>query len=59
MTLEEKLDVMGINNLEGSNGDTFLKGNHLPKADNLLVLLVQGLQSNDLKTLNVSFLINL
>lgn len=55
MTLEEKLDVMGINNLEGTNGDSFLKGSHLPKADNLLVLLVQGLQSNDLKTLNVSF----
>lgn len=53
MTLEEKLDVMGIsNNLESTNGDVYTKGG-LPKADNLLVLLVQGLQSNDSKTLNV------
>lgn len=54
MTLEEKLDLLGINNNEGTNGgDMFVKGGHLPKTDNLLVLLVQGLQSNDSKTLNV------
>lgn len=52
MTLEEKLDLMGINNTnEGTNG----KSGSLPKTDNLLVLLVQGLQSNDSKTLNVCY----
>jgi hypothetical protein len=48
---------MGINtNAAGAeNGEVFLKNGSLPKTDNLLVLLVQGLQSNDAKILNVMF----
>lgn len=62
MSLEDRLNVMGIDSsnsnldnvqLNGANGDTFLKNGQLPKTDNLLVLLVQGLQSNDAKMLNV------
>lgn len=62
MTLEERLNVMGID----SNNDTGLVNDELynsngssqvPKTDNLLVLLVQGLQSNDAKMLNVLILI--
>jgi hypothetical protein len=56
MSLEERLNVMGI---ESSNGGTETdelyskQGQQIPKTDNLLVLLVQGLQSNDAKMLNV------
>lgn len=52
MTIEERLNVMGIESEQ--NGET-LDGEigHIPKTDNLLVLLVQGLQSNDAKMLNV------
>lgn len=54
MTLEERLNVMGIDSK--SNGDIndneYLNQGQIPKADNLLVLLVQGLQSNDAKMLN-------
>ena len=64
MSLEERLNVMGIDssnsnidsmqlNGNATNGDAFLKNGQLPKTDNLLVLLVQGLQSNDAKMLNV------
>lgn len=64
MSLEERLNVMGIDssnsnidsmqlNGNAANGDAFLKNGQLPKTDNLLVLLVQGLQSNDAKMLNV------
>jgi hypothetical protein len=63
MSLEERLNVMGIessNQTNGSgsgelNGDIYAKsgGGQIPKTDNLLVLLVQGLQSNDAKMLNV------
>ena len=66
MSLEERLNVMGIDSTNsnvdsvqtngGLNGDTFLKNGQMPKTDNLLVLLVQGLQSNDAKMLNVSLL---
>jgi hypothetical protein len=53
MTLEERLNVMGIDS--NSNGDTIehLNQGQIPNTDNLLVLLVQGLQSNDAKMLNV------
>ena len=53
MTLEERLNVMGINANENANGEVYLKNGQVPKTDNLLVLLVQGLQSNDAKMLNV------
>ena len=47
MSLEERLNAIGIN-------ETKQQSNQLiPKTDNLLVLLVQGLQSNDSKLLNV------
>jgi hypothetical protein len=56
MTLEERLNVMGIDSAN-SNGETvesnYLNQGQIPKTDNLLVLLVQGLQSNDAKMLNV------
>ena len=56
MTLEERLNVMGI---DATNGDCaegeYLNQGQIPKTDNLLVLLVQGLQSNDAKMLNVSY----
>ncbi len=54
MTLEERLNVMGIES--NTNGDVveYLAEGQIPKTDNLLVLLVQGLQSNDAKMLNVS-----
>ena len=45
MSLEERLNAMGI------DGDS--KQAQIPRADNLLMLLVQGLQSNDAKMLNV------
>ncbi len=55
MTLEERLNVLGIESTNGdsANGDL----GQIPKTDNLLVLLVQGLQSNDAKMLNVSFFV--
>ncbi len=53
MTLEERLNVMGIGSSENANGEVYLKNGQVPKTDNLLVLLVQGLQSNDAKMLNV------
>ena len=64
MSLEERLNVLGIDSNSSMNGDAvdgdgaaaFGKqagGGQLPKTDNLLVLLVQGLQSNDSKMLNV------
>ena len=62
MSLEERLNVMGIDSsnsnmdgtqVNGSGGDVFLKNGQMPKTDNLLVLLMQGLQSNDAKMLNV------
>ena len=59
MSLEERLNVMGIDsNMEvnGGGGEAFLKNGQMPKTDNLLVLLVQGLQSNDAKMLNVRIL---
>ena len=52
---------MGI---ESSNGGTETdelyskQGQQIPKTDNLLVLLVQGLQSNDAKMLNVIHISN-
>ncbi|CAF0715067.1 unnamed protein product [Brachionus calyciflorus] len=49
MTLEERLNVMG---LDETNGEAYYKNGQVPKTDNLLVLLVQGLQSNDSKMLN-------
>lgn len=54
MTLEERLNVLGIEANDGeTNGDMyFANGGQVPKTDNLLVLLVQGLQSNDAKMLN-------
>ena len=56
MTLEERLNVMGIES--NSNGDAvdggYLNQGQIPKTDNLMVLLVQGLQSNDAKMLNVN-----
>lgn len=54
MTLEERLNVMGIES--NTNGDVseYLAEGQIPKTDNLLVLLVQGLQSNDAKMLNVN-----
>lgn len=52
MTLEERLNVMGLDSGE-TNGDAYYKNGQVPKTDNLLVLLVQGLQSNDSKMLNV------
>lgn len=52
MSLEERLNAIGI---DDSNKNTKNNSNSsIPKADNLLVLLVQGLQSNDAKILNVS-----
>ncbi|RNA01364.1 WD repeat-containing 43-like [Brachionus plicatilis] len=51
MSLEERLNIMGLNSAE-SNGESFYKNGQAPKTDNLLVLLVQGLQSNDSKMLN-------
>jgi hypothetical protein len=60
MSLEERLNVMGIdsntNTTNGDlNGDIYTKNTsgQIPKTDNLVVLLVQGLQSNDAKMLNV------
>lgn len=51
MTLEERLNVMGIES--NTNGDVeYAAEGQIPKTDNLLVLLVQGLQSNDAKMLN-------
>ena len=58
MSLEERLNAMGIE--ANATGDDFAdKQNGLvtPKVDNLLVLLVQGLQSNDSKMLNVNIYI--
>jgi hypothetical protein len=54
MSLEERLNIMGLESKSGeTNGsDLHLKTGQLPKTDNLLVLLVQGLQSNDAKMLN-------
>jgi hypothetical protein len=56
MSLEDRLNVMGI---ESSNGgtetDDLYSSKQIPKTDNLLVLLVQGLQSNDSKMLNVCY----
>ena len=55
MTLEERLNVLGIESNEGeANGasDLYYTNGQVPKTDNLLVLLVQGLQSNDAKMLN-------
>jgi hypothetical protein len=52
MSLVERLNAIGI---DDSNKNTKTSTNNsIPKADNLLVLLVQGLQSNDAKILNVS-----
>jgi hypothetical protein len=51
MSLEERLNAMGI--------DSETKQTQIPRADNLLMLLVQGLQSNDSKMLNVCCLFNL
>ena len=55
MSLEERLNVMGIDsNMEvNGGGEAFLKNGQISKTDNLLVSLVQGLQSNDAKMLNV------
>jgi hypothetical protein len=58
MTLEERLNVLGIESNDGETngvaGDMYYaNGGQVPKTDNLLVLLVQGLQSNDAKMLNV------
>jgi hypothetical protein len=57
MTLEERLNVMGIQSQSlqksDTNGNTLANQGMIPKADNLLMLLVQGLQSNDAKMLNV------
>jgi hypothetical protein len=54
MSLEERLNAIGI---DDSNTTVIAKpmtgSQFIPKTDNLLVLLVQGLQSNDSKTLNV------
>lgn len=47
MSLEERLNAIGIDN-------ETTKQSQIPRADNLLMLLVQGLQSNDSKMLNVS-----
>jgi hypothetical protein len=62
MTLEERLNVLGIESNDGgeTNGGVagdmyYANGGQVPKTDNLLVLLVQGLQSNDAKMLNVPF----
>jgi U3 small nucleolar RNA-associated protein 5 len=56
MSLEERLNVMGIDNEnenDNENDNVYLmKNGQMPKTDNLLVLLVQGLQSNDAKMLN-------
>jgi hypothetical protein len=61
MTLEERLNVLGIESNDGEAnsggvaGDMYYSnGGQVPKTDNLLVLLVQGLQSNDAKMLNVT-----
>ena len=57
MTLEERLNVLGIDSKDGeTNGIEdmyFSNGGQVPKTDNLLVLLIQGLQSSDVKMLNV------
>lgn len=63
MTLEDRLNVMGLSSKTSETevngkGDLFFKNGQVPKTDNLLVLLVQGLQSNDAKMLNVRFLFN-
>ena len=52
MSLEERLIVMGLDATE-SNNESFFQNGQIPKTDNFLVLLVQGLQSNDSKILNV------
>lgn len=57
MSLEERLNVMGLASSE-QNGESFYKNGQVPKTDNLLVLLVQGLQSNDSKMLNVRLVNN-
>lgn len=56
MSLEERLNVMGIESSNGGETDDMYskQGQQIPKTDNLLVLLVQGLQSNDAKMLNVN-----
>jgi hypothetical protein len=58
MSLEERLNVMDIdsNMKVNGGGEAFLKNGQMPQTDNLLVLLVQGLQSNDAKILNVRIL---
>ena len=55
MPLEDRLNVMGIesSNCTTETGDDLYSSKQIPKTDNLLVLLVQGLQSNDSKMLNV------
>jgi hypothetical protein len=49
MSLEDRLNVMGM---ESSNGGTetndLYSSKQIPQTDNLNVLLIQGLQSNDL-----------
>lgn len=58
MSLEERLNVMGIESSTGTETDELYSKQiqQIPKTDNLLVLLVQGLQSNDAKMLNVNLL---
>jgi hypothetical protein len=53
MTLEERLNVMDIQSQTLQKSDSLANQGMIPKADNLLMLLVQGLQSNDSKMLNV------
>ena len=48
MSLEDRLNAIGID-----NSTSKVPAQGVPKADNLLVLLVQGLQSSDSKILNV------
>jgi len=52
MSLEDRLNVMGIENCNGSSSQDATVSGGIPKTDNLLVLLQQGLQSNDAKMLN-------
>jgi hypothetical protein len=56
MTLEERLNVLGIDAMDNESNTEVFYSNNVPKTDNVLVLLVQGLQSNDAKMLNVSFI---
>jgi hypothetical protein len=55
MSLEERLNAIGIDDSTSNTLATkqVTGSQYIPKTDNLLVLLVQGLQSNDSKTLNV------